>query len=756
MHELAKAVLQDRYLLPNEDTWEDVAHRVSKAVAVAEKPEDREEWEKCFFNTINSKFFLPGGRILRSAGAPYGTSTWFNCFHIPLVPEDKEHGRDSLQSILDTLKRTCHIAAAGGGLGITLSVLRPKGAKIRGTGGYSLGPVSWLPTFDSAVSTLTQSGSRRAALLMLLHDWHPDVMEYIEVKQDITKLQHMNLSVAISDDFIKAVKEDGEWDLVFPDTTHPDYDKLWDGNLKKWKEEMGLPITVYKTIKARELWSKICYSAWACAEPGLIMLDRANEQNNLEDEFIAGCNACAEQVLPEWGVCNLGSLNLSALSDDSGYINYALLKSTIRTAVRFLDDVIDLSPYLYLQIEQTQKHTRRIGLGTMGLADLLIKRHVCYGSAESLELIDSLYKTIANEAYGASTELAKEKGTAPAYTPAILNRPFLKQLDPKTRASVLGYGLRNCVLLSAPPTGTTSIVAEVASGIEPVFAFEYKRHDRTGVHLVHHSLYAKWKEEHPEEPLPDYFVTAHDVTLEEHIRVQAVLQKWVDASISKTLNAPTTLTPKKVEEAFLLAYNLGLKTITFYRDGCREGVLRKLDVKDEDTDKTLPRGKVLPRPKSAPGYTFKLDTGCGKLYLTINYDPETKKILETFITTGSDGGCLIYTEATSRLISLALRGGIPLEKIIEQLENTHSCPSFMHARGAGKSLSPGKSCPSAIAQQLRVVKERLIGLSVSPTMRKLEQKQEEEDLSNRCPECGNELTSLEGCRTCFNCGWSSC
>jgi len=251
-------------------------------------------------------------------------------------------------------------------------------------------------------------------------------------------------------------------------------------------------------------------------------------------------------------------------------------------------------------------------------------------------------------------------------------------------------------------------------------------------------------------------VTAHDVTLEEHIRVQAAVQKWVDASISKTLNAPSTIKSEEVEKAFLLAYDLGLKTITFYRDGCRDGVLR-LPEENKNASTDLKRGVVQPRPKSAPGYTFRLDTGCGKLYLTVNYDPETNQILETFITTGSDGGCLIYTEATSRLISLALRGGIPLEAIIEQLMSTHPCPSFMRARGAGKSLSLGRSCPSAIAHQLREVQKELNGLSVSPTVQKLEQKPEKvEDLSNQCPECGNELTFQEGCRLCFFCGWSAC
>jgi len=426
MHKLAEDVLHDRYLLPNESTWKDVARRVAQAVAAAERQVNRGQWEERFFEIINAKYFLPGGRILRSAGTSYATTTWFNCFHVPLVPEDKEHGRDSLQSILDTLKRTCLIAAAGGGIGITLSVLRPRGSKIRGTGGYSLGPVSWLSTFDSAVSTLTQSGSRRAALLMLLHDWHPDVLEYIEVKQDVTKLQHMNLSVAVSDDFIKAVKEDKEWELVFPSTTHPLYNKLWDGNLKKWKDEMGLPVTVCKTIKARELWAKICHSAWTCAEPGLVMLDRANELNNR-------------------GVCNLGSLNLNALSDDNGHIDLELLKPTIRTAVRFLDSVIDLSPYSYRQIFRTQKRTRRIGLGTMGLADLLIKKRIRYGSEESLELIDSLYRIIANETYAASAELAKEKGAAPAYTPRMLERPFLRQLNTETRELIQKHGLRATV-----------------------------------------------------------------------------------------------------------------------------------------------------------------------------------------------------------------------------------------------------------------------------------------------------------------------
>lgn len=739
-------VARDRYFLPNENSWTDVARRVARAVASVEKTKAaRAEWEEKFFHVINEGYFLPGGRVLRGAGAGYAVNTLYNCFHLPLAPDDLTVGRDSLQSILDTIKRVCFIAAAGGGVGVTISALRPRGSEIRGTGGISLGAVAWLDVFDAAVATLTQSGSRRAALLILLHDWHPDIEEYIGAKLDTTRLQHMNLSVAVSDEFIRAVKEDREWQLVFPDTTHPQYDEVWDGNLQRWRE-LGYPVRVYKTIKARELWSKICHSAWQSAEPGLVFLDRANALNNVPGEYISGCNACAEQVLPEWGVCNLGSLNLNALSDNYGNIDLHLLTHTIKVAVRLLDNVIDLSPYPYPEIERRQKQTRRIGLGTMGLADLLLKQKLRYGSSESLVFIDQLYRRIANEAYKASAELARERGPAPAYDPAMLERPFLQKLDKETLALVGQNGLRNCVLLSAPPTGTTSIVAGASSGIEPIFAFEYERHDRLGVHKVVHPLYKKWRAEHQDEPLPEWFVTAHDISLEEHIRVQAAIQNWVDASISKTLNAPSTITPEEVERAFLLAYDLGLKTITFYREGSREGVLRK--VKNEET---APRPVTqtpqrLPRPALLQGITGRMETPLGRAYITLNrLDDGTP--YELFITigkAGSDVGAL--TEAIARLASLALRYRVPLAEIVRQLDGIGG----RNAVRMGKTLI--RSVPDAVAAFLRSLEQA--EESPAPDAPAAGSSVLKAEL---CPECGTAaLTRQEGCTLCLNCGYTAC
>jgi len=748
----ALEVARDRYFLPSESSWSEVARRVARALASVEKsPEAKEKWEEKFFNVINEGYFIPGGRVIRGAGAEYETSTLFNCFHIGLKPNNKEHGRDSLASILDTLKRLCVIAAAGGGVGITLSVLRPNGATIRGTGGITLGPVAWLETFDSAVATLTQSGSRRAALLMLLHDWHPDVLEYINVKRDTSRLQHMNLSVAVSDSFIQAVKNDGTWDLVFPDTTHPKYDAEWDGNIAAWREK-GYPVIGYKTVKARELWSQICTSAWASAEPGLIFLDRANALRTVETEYLTGCNACAEQILPEDGVCNLGSLNLNALSDEFGVIQPKLFIDVIATAVRILDNVIDLSGYPFLNIAVTQKFTRRIGIGTMGLADLLIKRKHRYGSQESLKDISSLYRAIANAVYKESALLAQERGPAPAYEPKMLERPFLQKLDEDVREAIERFGLRNCVLLTAPPTGTTSIVAGASSGIEPIFAFEYERHDRMGVHKVVYPPYAAWKEANPGKTIPPYFVTAHDVTLKEHILVEAAVQEWVDASISKTLNAPKEVTPKEVEDAFLFAYDAGLKTISFYRDGSREGVLRKVEEKKESEPRKEEKAAgPISRPQLLQGLTGRVETPLGKAYVTLNRTKEGAPY-EVFVTIGKAGSDVTaLTEAIARLISLALRYRIPLYEVIAQLEGIGG----RNAIRAGNHIV--RSVPDAVAEFLRSVEKS------SGESKHMEEPETPMTLQDKlvgaelCPVCGvAAFINQEGCHTCLNCGYSVC
>jgi ribonucleoside-diphosphate reductase alpha chain len=573
------------------------------------------------------------------------------------------------------------------------------------------------------------SNSRRGALLLGLCIDHPDIEEFITAKKDLNKLTNANLSVLITDDFMEAVKNEEKWDLKF--------------NNK-----------VYKTVEANYLWDLICESAWRSGEPGIIFIDRYNRQSNswyFED--VICCNPCGEQGLPSWGICDLGSINLSKfVCQDS--IDWIELKKVIQIAIRFLDNVIDRTPYFFDENQKTQKNSRRIGLGSLGLADALIKLKIKYGSRKAIDFCNNLYKFIAVESYKVSIDLAEEKGMFPNYEfdkyfienkNSFANKMYnLLPKEYQKKAEL--YGIRNTTLLTQAPTGSTGMLADTSSSIEPNFAFEIKRKDRLGEHIIKHSLYQQWLEENSNSVLPKYFVTAQQLTPEEHVKMQSIVQKWVDSSISKTLNAPSEHKVDDVKNVYMLSYDEGNKGITYYRDNSRdEQVLNRLD--DNLSKSNLPRGYILPALQEAKGHRIRLSTGCGHLWLMIFTDDDNN-IIETFVNTGSKGGCSISTQAMSRLASLALRGGVPIKDVIDQLESAGSCPSYQLAMGKGNKLSPGKSCPSAIAKAL----ERL--------QKKLNKNEDNKEFiietQNHCPECKEELRFIEGCISCPSCGYSKC
>jgi len=792
---IRNTVFLDRYALkdesgkPIEKTPEETWRRVAHAVAAMEKLPVRDVWEEKFYHAMEDFVFVPGGRILSGAGSGYKV-TFYNCFVIP-SPKDSRGG------ILATLGNMVEIMARGGGVGINLSSLRPRGARVKKVNGFSSGPINWAELFSVATKDIIQQGgTRRGALMLMLWDWHPDIEEFITVKQDLTKINGANLSVCISDAFMTAVKNDEDWNLMFPDVTDPDYDTKWDGYLPNWIALGKTPVVV-KTLKARALWDLVAKAAWSSAEPGVVFMERYNKQfNNYYYEFVNCVNPCGEEGLPYWGVCNLCSINLAALVNDKGEMDYERLADVAKVGVRFQDNVVDADVYIFDEIKKVQlEGERRIGLGTMGLGDALIKMKLRYGSAESLEEIDKIYKTIRDAAYEESIQLAKEKGAFPkidkkkhaeGYFVSQLSERFLKQLR--------RYGIRNSLLLQQAPTGSTSLLAGVSSGIEPVFEFEFTRRDRLGEHIIRHPLYDAWFAEfkiaNGREPRkderPDYFVSANDLTPEGHVKVQAAIQKYVDASISKTVNAPNSHTIEDVKRIYSMAYESGCKGIAYMREGSRQGVLtRTSEDKKEDKTNGIIAGmpEVKPRPPVVTGSTYQVETPVGIAYITVNTNGGNQPV-ELFVNVGKAGSDVTaMAEAMGRLISLMLRMASPLPA----MERARKIAAELIGIGGARSLGFGenrvRSLPDAVAKVIdrhfgffakhnlessvttpdSVSKESnvealLEKMGATPATAVVHAPEENRLVTiDLCPHCGEgSLVFEESCKKCYSCGYSEC
>lgn len=710
LNDLSQKVFLDRYSLknakgaPTEKTPEQMWKRVAKAVAEIEKKETRKEWEKEYYYAMKDFKYIPGGRILAGAGTGFAV-TYYNCFVIP-SPKDSRDG------ILDTLKQMVEIMARGGGVGINLSSLRPKGARVQKVNGFSSGPINWAELFSVATKDIIQQGgTRRGALMLMLWDWHPDIEDFITVKQDLTRINGANLSVCVSDKFMEAVENDGDWELVFPDRKDPTYDEKWDGDLEVWKKNGG-KVIVQKVVKARKIWDLIADAAWRSAEPGVVFMERYNKwHNNWYWNRINCVNPCGEEGLPPWGVCNLGSVNLSAFVSGNdverkGTFDFKTLKKVVRTAVRFQDDVVEMDPYVFPGIRKTQyEGERRIGLGTMGLGDTLIKLHLRYGSPDSLKFIDKVYKLICDEAYRASVEIAREKGSFGKFDKELFPQgKFIQTLPADIQKSIKEFGIRNSVILMQAPTGTTSLLSNTTSGIEPVFEFEFTRKDRLGEHVVRHHLFNRWFKKHEEEmknggKRPDYFVSASDLTPEDHVKVQAIIQRYVDASISKTVNAPKTHTVEDVKNLYNLAYKLGLKGIAYMREGSRAGVLERTE-KEDVKPEVKPQPAVVKRPVVMRGLTYETKTPLGDAYITINNDQNSEPF-ELFVTIGKSGSDVAaMTDALGRMVSLVLR----LQSPVPQREKVRRIVAHLSGIGGMRTVGFGenkvRSVPDAIAKVL--------------------------------------------------------
>jgi len=764
---------------PLETSPEAMMDRVARGIAEIEtSPERKEEWEARFRWLLDEWKFVPGGRILNAAGTDQKL-TFFNCYVIP-SPKDSRRG------IVETLNQMMEIMSRGGGVGINLSSLRPRHAYVKGVNGRSSGSVSWGGLYSFVTGLIEQGGSRRGALMLITNIWHPDILDFIDAKREAGKITNANISVGITDAFMDAVAADADWPLVFPDPQHPAYNGDWDGDLDKWKAQ-GRPVIVHKIVKAKEVWNRIIASAWTSAEPGVFFTDRANKQSNSHYFSPLICtNPCGEQPLPAWGICNLGAINLGRFSTPQGEVAWDELRRTVRYAVRFLDNVIDATPYFYEENQRQQSAERRVGMGIMGLAELLVRCKVRYGSEESLKFIDKLGEFIATEAYLASADYAAEKGSFPLFdAEKLLQSGFMQSMPERVRDSIRQKGLRNVTLLTIAPTGTTGTMVNTSTGVEPYFSWTYFRKSRLGVHEERVAVVEEWNKQNPGKPLPNWFVNAMELTPEEHVRVQAALQRWVDSAISKTCNVPQDYTIEQTSALYEMMYKLGCKGGTIYRDGSRdEQVLHRTKEEVKGLAEAEGHGKsskeakaavsaaatlwnqpkIRPRPKVSRGMTVQKPSPLGSVFVTVN-DDDAGEPLEIFLAAGKAGSDITaMSEAMGRLMSLVLRIASPLTPMERLKEIQSQLGGIGGSRQHGFGKNAVRSLPDAIAlaidEVLKVrseVTESVEGESVVGLIA-----QESLDLGTKihadiCPNCG-EATFIreEGCMHCTSCGHSQC
>ena len=793
---------------PIETDPEQMMERVARGIAAVEG-ERADEWYHNFRWLLNGWKFVPAGRILTAAGTDQQL-TFYNCYVVP-SPKDSRRG------IVDTLSQMMEIMSRGGGVGINVSSLRPRHSYVKGVNGRSSGSVSWGALYSFVTGLIEQGGSRRGALMLILNCWHPDVLEFITSKREMGKITNANISVGISDKFMDAVHANADWDLVFPDNSDPDYAQTWDGNLDKWLAA-GKRVIVHKTVKARVIWDSIIESAWASAEPGVFFIERANRMSNswYYDAGYLGCtNPCGEQPLPGFGVCNLGAINLSKFVSD-GDVAWDDLGKAVRYSVRFLDNVIDATPYFFDENYAQQKAERRVGLNTMGLAEMLIRLGVRYGSEESVQFIDRLYRFIAGEAYHASSDIASEKGPFPMFdADKFLQSGYMQKMPDDVRQEVREKGVRNVTLLTQAPNGTIGTMVGTSTGIEPFYFWNYFRKSRLGKHEERVKVLEEWQQAHPGEPLPGYFVTAMDLAPEEHVKVQSSIQAWVDSSISKTCNLPASYTTEQTREIYELLYRSGCKGGTIYRDGSRD--VQVLNLKEEDKKGKEPapavaaktaiatatneqrvqetsavttveneagassselvqsdagwQPKVRPRPYKRRGYTVSKATPSGTAHITMNED-EDGHPFEVFLEIGKAGSDIkAMAEAMGRLMSLILRMASP----VSPLERVREIVKQISGIGGARSYGFGKrrvlSLPDAVGQALA---ENYLNISQgnedagqgaemgvenhpSPAANHKASAAAAVGSVDLCPSCGDSaFVRVEGCQTCYACGYSEC
>jgi ribonucleoside-diphosphate reductase alpha chain len=735
---------------PLDGTVEDTWRRIARALAEVEA--DPAHWEAEFYAALEDFKYLPAGRI--TAGAGTGRSvTLFNCFVMGTIP-------DNMGGIFDGLKEAALTMQQGGGIGYDFSTIRPRGAEVKGVAADASGPLSFMDVWDAMCRTIMSAGSRRGAMMATMRCDHPDIETFIEAKKDPARLRMFNLSVLVTDPFMAAVKADGPWELVF------------DGK-------------VYKTVQARDLWNRIMRNTFDFAEPGVIFIDRINSMNNLAYcETIAATNPCGEQPLPPYGACLLGSINMATLVKDAftknATMDMAALDRLVRTAVRMMDNVVDASRFPLPQQAAEAQAKRRIGLGVTGLADALLMVGLRYGSEKAAEITEDWMRAIARAAYLASADLAREKGAFPLFdADKFLASGALAHMDDDVKAAIRQHGIRNALLTSIAPTGTISLYAgNVSSGIEPVFAYAYTRKvlqkdgSRTEEEVVDYAV-RLWREKHGDAPLPDYFVNAQTLPPLDHVRMQAAAQKWVDSSISKTINCPEDISFDAFKEVYMAAWDQGCKGCTTYRPNDVTGSVLTVSETSEKTPAEAPASvrqsqdgaevvylsEPLDRPAALEGQTYKLKWPGSEhaLYITINdiVIAGHRRPFEVFINS-KNMEHFAWTVALTRMVSAVFRRGGDISFVVEELK------AVFDPRGG--AWMDGRYIPSILAAIGGVIERHLIdigfiageglGLKSDPQAQVVALTAPK---GKACSSCGSyDMRMVEGCMTCASCGYSKC
>ena len=727
-----------------EQTVQDTWRRIAKALSEVET--EPKKWETIFYNALTDFKFLPAGRITAGSGTKRNV-TLFNCFVMGVIP-------DSMSGIFDMLKEAALTMQQGGGIGYDFSTIRPKGSLVKGIAADASGPVSFMDVWDSMCRTIMSAGSRRGAMMATMRCDHPDIEEFIAAKSDSQKLRMFNLSVLVTDAFMDAVKKGEDWKLIY--------------NNK-----------VYSVIKAADLWDQIMRATYNFAEPGVIFIDRINETNNLSYcETITATNPCGEQPLPPYGACLLGSINLAKLVehpfDKNAYLDGSQLEDLVFTAVRMMDNVIEVSQFPLEAQKLEAKNKRRIGLGVTGLADALLMVGLRYGSDEAVKKTEKWMKTIARSAYNASINLAEEKGAFPLFDPEkFIVSGNMIQMDEDVKKAVNKFGIRNALLTSIAPTGTISLYAgNVSSGIEPVFAYSYTRKvlQNDGSHVEEEVVdYAVqlWRDKFGNAPLPDFFVSAQNLTPADHVKMQAAAQKWVDSSISKTINCPEDISFDDFKEVYIQAYDTGCKGCTTYRPNEVTGSVLSAASEEKSASDQEANGDIiymsepLDRPSTLDGNTYKLKWPDSEhaIYVTINdiIVNDKRRPFEVFINS-KNMEHFAWTVGLTRMISAVFRRGGDVSFVVDELK------AVFDPRGG--AWVGGKYIPSILAAIGGILEEHMMKIgfikdSDTSLFHKSSEVTKVENLKlsrqKSCTSCGQfDLQMIEGCMTCRSCGYSKC
>jgi ribonucleoside-diphosphate reductase alpha chain len=704
--------------------------------------------------------FIPSTPCLINAGL--GNGQLSSCFIINI--------EDNIESIYQTKSECAKIFQKNGGVGFNISSLRPKGTMVETSKGYSCGVCGFMEEFNLTADVVTRNNIRKGAIKIDLNDWHPDILEFIDCKNNTNKFTHMNISVSLSDKFMNTVKNDENWDLVFPDYSWNKeiYNKEWDGDLDKWMSK-GYPIKIYNTVKAKDLYNKIMYNAWKTGEPGVSyrdIMDRDNPNPHLGK--VTGSNPCMEFTSIHYNSCNLGSINLTKCVKNSKF-DFNVFEFLIKNSIRFLDNMITINKLPIEKISKVTKSVRSVGLGVMGLADCLYMLKIPYNLQEGYKIIDKIFSFMKEKAIETSIELAKEKDVYPAWK--------------GSKWEEKGIEIRNSNFLSIAPTGSISFIANTSGGLEPNFALVYSRRTNEGDiyyiintifenELKQRGIYSEKLlqkvvdnngscigiDEIPKD-MQKIFLIASDITPKQHAYVVGIIQKHVDLSASKTINLPNSATIKDIENIYIYAWDLGIKGITVYRDGCREN--QTLTVKKNNQTiqykdySFLEWGTTIQSSDDLIGKKRKIITGCGSLHVTAWFDSYDGKLMELFLNKGSKGGCNSWMVSNSRTASASLRTGMDFNYLIDQLKSAPACPSYVTRTATKKDTSKGNCCPAAVANALIDMQNEVFDdLGIYDD----DDKSIILNISNNnvCPECGEVLQFEGGCSQCISCGYSKC